>query len=44
MIDSKDILRAQALKIDEYFVKANTNVEDVFKKVRTVLSGAPVAG
>lgn len=34
----KDILRAQALKIDEYFVKANTNLQDVFAKVRAVLS------
>lgn len=34
----KDILRAQALKIDEYYVKANTNLEDVFKKVKAILS------
>jgi CheY-like chemotaxis protein len=40
---NKDILRAQALKIDEYFVKANSNMEDVFKKVRVILSGAPVS-
>jgi len=40
---NKDILRAQALKIDEYFVKANTNMEDVFKKVRVILSGAPAS-
>ncbi len=40
---NKDILRAQALKIDEYFVKANTNVEDVFKKVAALLNGMPVS-
>ncbi len=34
----KDILRAQALKVDEYFVKANTNLEDVFNKVKIILS------
>jgi DNA-binding response OmpR family regulator len=34
----KDILRVQALKVDEYFVKANTNLEEVFKKVKTILS------
>jgi DNA-binding response OmpR family regulator len=34
----KDILRAQALKVDEYFVKANTNLEDVFNKVKVILS------
>jgi two-component system, OmpR family, alkaline phosphatase synthesis response regulator PhoP len=39
----KDILRAQALKVDEYYVKANTNLEDVFKKVKAVLSAPPAA-
>lgn len=34
----KDILRAQALKIDEYYVKANTNMQDVFKKVDELLA------
>lgn len=34
----KDILRAQALKVDEYFVKASTNLEDVFSKVKIILS------
>jgi DNA-binding response OmpR family regulator len=34
----KDILRVQALKVDEYFVKANTNLEDVFKKVKGILN------
>lgn len=38
----KDILRAQALKVDEYYVKANTNLEDVFKKVKAELSAKPV--
>ena len=35
---NKDILRAKALKVDEYFVKANTNVEDVFVKIKEILS------
>jgi DNA-binding response OmpR family regulator len=35
----KDLLRAQALKIDEYYVKANTNVDEVFSKVHAILSG-----
>lgn len=34
----KDILRAQALKVDEYYVKANTNVGDVFNKVKAILN------
>ena len=38
----KDILRAQALKIDEYFVKTNTNLEDVFKKVKAILNAPAV--
>jgi DNA-binding response OmpR family regulator len=33
---NKDILRAQALKIDEYFVKANTNLDEVFSKVKAI--------
>lgn len=33
----KDILRAQALKIDEYFVKANTNLDDVFEKIKEIM-------
>jgi DNA-binding response OmpR family regulator len=37
----KDILRAQALKVDEYYVKANTNMEDVFNKVKAVLNSSP---
>jgi DNA-binding response OmpR family regulator len=37
----KDILRAKALKVDEYYVKANSNMEDVFSKARAMLSGAP---
>ncbi len=36
----KDILRAQALKIDEYYVKANTNLEEVYVKIKQLLSGA----
>lgn len=37
---NKDILRAQALKIEEYYVKANTNLEDVIIKVNLLLKGA----
>lgn len=33
----KDILRAQALKIDEYYVKANTNLEEVYAKIAQIL-------
>lgn len=38
----KDILRAQSLKIDEYFVKADTNLEQVFKRVNEILLGPPL--
>jgi DNA-binding response OmpR family regulator len=34
---NKDILRAQSLQIDEYYVKANTNIDDVLAKVREIL-------
>lgn len=34
----KDIILAKGLKIDEYFVKAHTRIEDVIKKVAQVLS------
>lgn len=34
----KDILRVKALKIDEYFVKANTDMEQVFEKVENLLA------
>lgn len=34
---NKDILRAQALKVDEYYVKANTDLQDVFSKVTEIL-------
>jgi DNA-binding response OmpR family regulator len=40
---NKDILRAQALKIDAYYVKANTNLQEVFEKVKTILQGFPQA-
>lgn len=35
---NKDILRAQALQIDEYYVKANTNLPEVFEKVKKILA------
>ncbi len=33
----KDILRVKNLKINEYFVKAQTDLEEVFKKVQVLL-------
>lgn len=39
---NKDILRAEALKIDGYFVKANTKLEEVFDKARSLMNNAPV--
>ena len=37
---NKDILRARALHIEEYFVKANTNLPDVIKKVKQLTQGS----
>ncbi len=34
---NKDILRVKALHVDEYYVKANTNLEDIFEKVKKVM-------
>ncbi|HVY67782.1 MAG TPA: response regulator, partial [Patescibacteria group bacterium] len=34
---NRDILRAQALKIDEYYVKANTSLDEVFAKIKEIL-------
>jgi DNA-binding response OmpR family regulator len=34
---NKDILRVKALQIDDYCVKANTNLEEVFDKVKKTL-------
>lgn len=39
----KDILRAQALKIDEYFVKANAKMEDVFAKIKQIMESVSPA-
>ena len=36
----KDILRVKSLKVEEYFVKANTDMEEVFKKIQSLLSKA----
>ena len=33
---NKDILRAQALSIDEYYVKANTSLDEVFAKIKQI--------
>ncbi len=41
---NKDILRAQALKVEEYFVKANTNLQDVFAKIKAHLDELKQAG
>lgn len=32
----KDILAAKTLKVEEYYVKAHTNLEDVYKKVSEI--------
>lgn len=40
---NKDILRAQALKIDEYYVKASTDLKDVFAKIRQLLAQSVAA-
>lgn len=34
----KDILRVRALRIDEYFVKANVSLEEVFEKAEGIMS------
>lgn len=34
----KDILRAKSLRITEYYVKAHTNLDDVFRRVADVFS------
>lgn len=33
----KDILRAKSLRVTEYYVKAHTNMDDVFNKIGEVL-------
>ena len=33
----KDILRVKALKIDEYYVKANTNMDVVFDRIQNIM-------
>lgn len=37
LYSDKDILRAQALKVDEYYVKANTDLDVVFQKISQIL-------
>jgi two-component system, OmpR family, alkaline phosphatase synthesis response regulator PhoP len=34
----KDILRAKALKVDEYYVKSNSNMEEIFAKIKTIIN------
>lgn len=36
----KDILRVKSLKIDDYFVKANTDMNEFFNKVQALLAKA----
>ena len=35
---NKDILRAQALNIEEYYVKANSNLSEVMSRVKELLA------
>ena len=35
---NKDILKAKALKIEEYYVKANSNLNDIMEKIKTLLA------
>lgn len=35
---NKDILSIQALKVEDYYVKANTNLEDVYKRIGQILN------
>jgi DNA-binding response OmpR family regulator len=35
---NKDILRVKSLRVDEYYVKANTNLEEIFEKVKKVMA------
>ncbi len=42
LYSNKDILRAQALKVDEYYVKANTDLTDVISKVKAIMSSNQV--
>ena len=34
---NKDILKVKALRVDEYYVKANTNLEEVFDKIKNIM-------
>ncbi|MCL5775328.1 MAG: response regulator [Patescibacteria group bacterium] len=39
LYSDKDILRAQALKVDEYYAKANTDLNVVFQKIDQIMAG-----
>jgi DNA-binding response OmpR family regulator len=41
LYSEKDILQAQGLKIDEYFVKSHTNLDDVVRKVNEIGAKLP---
>ena len=38
---NKDILRIQSLKIDEYYVKSNTELDVVYKRVQQIIVSKP---
>jgi CheY-like chemotaxis protein len=38
LYSDKDILRAKALRVTEYYVKAHTNLDDVFSRISEVLA------
>lgn len=41
---NKDILKVKALRVDEYYVKANTNLEEVFDKIKAVMKTQVLPG
>ena len=41
LYSQKDILQVQGLKIDQYFVKSHTKIEDVVKKIDEIIGELP---
>ncbi|MDE2311629.1 MAG: response regulator [Patescibacteria group bacterium] len=39
----KDILQVQGLKVDEYFVKAHTTIEDIVSRIQAIIEGMKVS-
>ncbi len=39
---NKDILSIQALKVEEYYVKSTTKMQDVYAKARHILEALPI--